>query len=116
HEIAKNHAKGRDPEFATTDYAALAARMPRLGFAPVAPERMQPAGLRLEGGRYCSVGGAIAAQLALTDTSGRRYTLYQWRDHTEFDGLGKAMFNVGDAQVTLWREAGLLHGLAGPRR
>ena len=110
-EIALNHVKVLTPEVRATSYPALADAMPKLGFRPVAPTRVEGTGLRLVGGRYCSVGGDIAVQARLVDGDGRTATLYQFSP--DDGGLdGDVVIEVDGVEVTLWREGDLLLGLA----
>lgn len=113
-EIALNHNKQLPSEFAAADVAELGAAMSKLDFAPVHPERLKGGGYRLLGGRYCSVGRAIAAQIRLTDEAGRPHTLYQFRSDETSTGLDGVEMTIDGVRVTIWREAGLVMGLAQP--
>lgn len=116
-EIAKNHMKGRGPEFAVTGIEQLAAEMSeRLGFDPVTPVQFSDRpDVTVLGGRYCSVGGVPAAQVACRDTDGRRMTLYLWPAADNVPGGWSSIHTVGDTVVTIWREGDILAGLAAPR-
>ncbi|NRA95692.1 MAG: hypothetical protein HRU14_05725 [Planctomycetes bacterium] len=116
-EIAKNHRKGRAPEFATTKIEQLGPEMvERLGFEPVTPLKFHARrNVTILGGRYCSVGGAPAAQVACRDADGRRMTLYLWPANDDVPENWSSDHTVGDTVVTIWREGELLAGLAAPR-
>ena len=58
------------------------------------------------------MGGKIAAQLRLVDGQGRLCTLYQFRPGEDYQGLEESSFQIDGVQVTVWREAGLVMGLA----
>lgn len=110
-EIALNHEKQLDSEWATGDLGVLAGHMPKLDFVPRWPEEL-PATWSLAGGRYCSVGGRIAAQLHLRDAAGRAATLYAFRNSDAFSGLATGARRIDGTSVRLWREGGLVFGLA----
>lgn len=112
-EIALNHRKDLPVEFAADAFSQLSAAMPKLGFAPVHPRRVEEAGLRLQGARYCSVAGSIAAQIRLADDAGVVSTLYEFMDDGSFESIGDELVSVDGVSVTLWRERGLIMGLAG---
>jgi len=111
-EIARNHRKHLDIEFVSASYAEVGARMPRLDFQVAEPRGPQAEGLRLVGARYCSLRGCIAAQLRLVGADGRSYTLYEVRDGPAFDGVQPARIDVEAVAVHIWREGGLVLGLA----
>jgi hypothetical protein len=111
-EIARNHQRGLDPEFLTASYEEAAARMARLDFRIKVPRHPQAEGLRIVGARYCSLRGCVAAQLRLVGADGRSRTLYQVRDCPAFDGVLATRIDVEAVAVDLWREGGLLLGLA----
>ena len=113
-EIAYNHNKNLDVEFQAASFRDLQKPLARLDFQLAAPARMQAEGLRLIGARYCSVGGHIAAQIRLAGPEGRRLTLYQFRPGTDYEGLSEAGIEseIDGVRVVVWREAGLVMGLA----
>jgi hypothetical protein len=114
-EIARNHEKQLDPEFVSASYAEIRARMPRLDFDVAEPRGPRMKGLRLVGARYCSLRGYIAAQLRLVGEEGRLHTLYEVRDGPAFDDIDPARIEVGGVAVDIWREGGLVLGLAATR-
>jgi len=65
------------------------------------------------GGRYCSIQGRLAAQIKLEDEAGRVLTLYQTRFSEAFEGISEQRCELDGIQVRIWREGGLLFGLAG---
>ena len=112
-EIARNHARDLDPEFHTTSYEELARRMSRLDFEVRPAARLADRGCRLVGGRYCSLGGRIAAQLRVVDAGGQRLTLYVVRAvHSIEDGRRRH----DGVSVETWQEGDLIYGLAGGAR
>lgn len=113
-EVALNHHKQLDVEYPASTIDELAGAMSKLDFTPVMPQRFRDTGHRLIGARYCSVRGQIAAQIRLTDASGRTCTLYEARPANELSEITPAEFNIDGCRVEVWREAGLLMVLAGP--
>lgn len=110
-EIVLNHRKQLAPEVNTDRFADLSARMKKLDFTPVAPERIHGDGYGLEGARYCSIGGTIAAQVHLDGPSGERCTLYQFRRKGEAPPVEDTEVVVENHRVRLWREGEIVHGL-----
>ena len=113
-EIALNHHKALALDVETPSYDELRQAMPQLDFTPVAPDSLHGSAYELLGARYCSIGGSIAAQLRLRDASGRRATLYELRAPEIARGIERAETEVDGLRVSLWREGGLLLGLARP--
>ena len=114
-EIALNHNKLLQPEVFTGSFAQLRGGLPLLDFELVKPRRAGVAELRLVGGRYCSVTEVIAAQIRLTDERGTAYTLYEFRAGRAFASIEETQLDVDGVRVTLWREGGIVMGLAEPR-
>jgi len=98
-EIAVNHNKHLAIEFPTGDYRELNRLMDKLDFSGVISKRLASGEYRLLGGRYCSIQG----QLAL---------LYQAPLNKMLSGIQQGEQLIDGLHITLWREAGLLLGLA----
>jgi len=113
-EIAHNHHKRLDVEHEARTYEELGTRMDKLDFTPVEPERLARAGFRLTGARYCSIQGRLAAQIRVRDAAGRTHTLYETRLAGALADLTAQEHVADGVRVRLWREAGLLMGLASP--
>ena len=78
---------------------------------------VRPVGLtgeRIVGARYCSLGGEMAAQIRFRDAAARVCTLYQARDSEAFRGVREGTFEMSGVRVRVWRESGLVMGLAEP--
>ncbi|MEM7682221.1 MAG: hypothetical protein AAF288_09725 [Planctomycetota bacterium] len=110
-EIALNHRKAFAPDVETADLRSLAAQMPKLDFTPVQAVHPSAAGLTLVGARYCSIDGAVAAQLRFIDAENRTCTMYQVRAD-RLPKVERQRFNIDGTQVELWREGDVLLGLA----
>ena len=116
-EIAMNHGKAFPPEFESESYEALRGRMEKLDFELSRPGGVVGADMTLIGARYCSLQGSVAAQLRLRDASGRVCTLYLVRgDAPAFVHVGEETHALSGLNIRLWRDNGLLYGLATPAR
>lgn len=113
-EVALNHSKQLAIEFPATDYDGLRRAMGKLDFVLVRPSEPVVAKLRVVGARYCSIQGRIAAQIHLEDERGRPHTLYETPLSGELEAVPERSMEVAGARIRLWREAGLLLGLALP--
>ncbi len=111
-EIAVNHNKHLAIEFPTGDYHELNRLMGKLDFSGVISKRLAPGEYRLLGGRYCSIQGQLALQLKLQDRAGNLYTLYQAPLNKILTSIRQGEQRIDGLRITLWREAGLLLGLA----
>ncbi|MEM1213102.1 MAG: hypothetical protein AAGI68_12490 [Planctomycetota bacterium] len=118
--IALNHRKDLASEFeveagaggaGAAGYAALNGLMPKLDFVMVPPEPGHGTA-ELVGGRYCSIKDHIAVQLRLVGVHGERQTLYQFADHADFAAMEPGVAMVNGVRVQLWRQSGLIFGLA----
>ena len=109
-EVALNHTKSLRPDVLTGSFDELG--LDRLDFEPRMPLRLADIGLVLEGARYCSIQGQIAAQLVLRDEAGTRLTLYQTRLSPGLTSVPDAELSLDGARVELWTEGDLLLGLA----
>ncbi|GMR07255.1 MAG: hypothetical protein BMS9Abin26_0257 [Gammaproteobacteria bacterium] len=114
-EIARNHHKQEKVQFAVRSYAELRKKMPRLNFPTIASARVDPKRLRLLGGRYCSIRGQIANQIKLRDEKGRIHTLYETRASDAVAGFTEGELQIDGLRISIWRESGLLFGLASPQ-
>ncbi|MEM1055395.1 MAG: hypothetical protein AAGI52_07700 [Bacteroidota bacterium] len=111
-EVALNHARALDPDVRGGSFDELTADLDKLDFSV-----MQPAGMAMEeviGVRYCSLGGQMAAQIRFRDAAARVCTLYQARDTEAFENVREGTFEMGGVRVRVWREGGLVMGLAEP--
>jgi hypothetical protein len=111
-EVARNHNKLLEPEVRAVDFAAIQKALPRLDFsiAPTRPDLL--AGLSVRGGRYCSVQGQLAAQIALRDSEGKRCTLYVLPLTDTLARVRPGVMTAGGAKIQLWHDAHRLYVLA----
>ncbi|MEM7249364.1 MAG: hypothetical protein AAF533_28885 [Acidobacteriota bacterium] len=110
-EIAYNHRKDSTITFVTSSIAELQASLPELDFELQALNG-PAASLSLVGGRYCSIDGAIAAQLRLEDGAGRHYTCYQTRRKPRLEDQTDQDTRVDGVRVRTWSSQDLFFGLA----
>lgn len=111
-EIAMNHNKRLDVEFETASFTELRRVMDKLDFSLIEPSRTREQGLRLVGARYCSIRGQLAAQLSLEAADGKHLTLYQAASPADLESLEWTRLRSGGLTIDLWREGGILLGMA----
>lgn len=112
-EIAINHQKQFDIEFAENSYASLNKLMGKLDFALISPEKLKTEGLQILGGRYCSLHGQIAAQIRLKNSEGVVFTLYQTRSDEKLKTLTEQSEHANGITIEMWQEDGVFLGVAG---
>ena len=121
-EVALNHLKLKPLDIEADQMPTLAAYFTRLDFAVRESSLITASGgMRLLGGRYCSVLAAPAAQLHLQRAEGEVLTLYEAAyDPQTFQNLPN--LDEGEQplvqyargiRVAIWIEKGLLFALAG---
>ena len=113
-EIATNHNRDMPVEIETDAFDSLAEKLDKLDFRPISPGRLDERRLQMVGGRYCKIQGQIAAQIKLRDAAGRTWTLYECRDSELLSSVRESRVRAMGLDVEIWREAGVLLGLAGP--
>ena len=93
----------------------IGAYLDKLSFPIIAPSALSKPNWQFLGGRYCSINGKLAAQLKIKNTEDNRiYTLYQ----AATEGgerpmqLARTTQTIDGIGVSIWREKGLLLGLA----
>lgn len=113
-QIAYNHSIKLQMEVLSPDYNTVQNHLNKLGFKLVSSAKIESKEWKLIGGRYCNINGKIAAQLkvhnAKTDSE---YTFYQAK--LAADDIAEITDNemyIDGVKVQLWREKGLLMGLA----
>jgi len=112
-EIAINHQKQFDIDFAETSYSGLSKLMTKLDFKLINPSRLKGRDLQILGGRYCSLHGHIAAQVRLKNSSGTIFTLYQTSSHKSFRTLTEHEQLTNGIEIEMWNENGVFLGIAG---
>lgn len=110
HEIASSHVMNLAPDVEAESFEQARERLEKLSFSAVYPREMSE--MRLTGARYTRVGGEMGAQFHMEDATGRPCSLFQVRDDEAFRHIRDATYEVDGVRVKVWREAGLLMGLA----
>lgn len=112
HEIASSHVMNLDPDVEAESFEEARQRLEKLDFAAVRPTADVMPAFRLTGARYTRVGGEMGAQFHIEDAAGRPCSLFQVPDDEAFRNIQEATYEVDGVRVKVWREAGLLMGLA----
>ncbi len=111
-DVWKNHQKQLAPEITTTNFAEIQAALPRLAFplAPTQPEML--AGMRMIGGRYCSILDELAAQINLVDAAGHPCTLYVAPLTPQLAKINAGIHPTETGSVQIWTDAHRVFALA----
>lgn len=116
HEVLTNHLRIKPFDVETDSMARVQAYFDRLDFMPRLSPHVGNEKLALAGGRYCTLQGAIAAQLRFRLPSGEIMTYYQAvYDPGRFGALpdagrGESPILVKERgfRMRLWQESGLV--------
>ena len=112
-EIAMNHNKQLEVEYAANDLNALGAKLSKLDFQLSDIKSELIGKYNLMGGRYCSIQGNLAAQLKLKNLSTDKFeTLYVSKLNDELNKINPSEINMEGVKITLWKKDGLLYGKA----
>lgn len=112
HEIASSHVMNLDPDIAAGSFDEAREELDKLDFAAVRPSPQVMPDFSMTGARYTRVGGEMGAQFHIKDAAGRPCSLFQVRDDDAFRNVRDATYEVDGVRVRVWREAGVLMGLA----
>ena len=114
-EVLTNYAKHLEPEVRADNFEALTAGLSRLGFALAPTGEVSPLhGWQVEGGRYCSLAGELAAQVNLIDAQGRKSLLYVVALSEELAAAEPGERRYAGARVRLWKDANRVYVQAIP--
>jgi len=114
-EVAMNHNKQLDVEFNGDDYRTLAQAMTKLDFPLNAPQKIGDK-YSLIGGRYCSIQGALAAQLKVKNNlTGDIDTLYVTPLTDNLNKIAAQKFTFNGIDIELWQTDKLFYALASNR-
>ena len=111
-EIASRHVMRLTPEIEAESFDVARDRLDKLDFAAVRPSEDAMPAFTLTGARYTRLGGEMGAEFQIQDASGRPCTLFQVPDDAAFREIQDTVYEVDGVRVKVWREAGLLMGLA----
>lgn len=115
-EVFTNHVHTHSLDLETHSIDELRAGLDRLDFVPVDASASRDDRLTLLGARYCTLQGAIAAQMLFRTPSGERVTRYQAAyDPGRFGGLPDwdrqqepVSVRLRGVEVRLWVEQGVV--------
>jgi len=114
-EIAYNHNKLMSPEVMSSSLSEIGEYLEKLDFSLVDSKYYSKGEWNIIGGRYCSINGQLAAQLKIMNMKSKQvHTFYQSLLPAELDDkpMPYEIF-VDGVKVLMWKEKGLLMGLAG---
>lgn len=114
-EIAYNHKQNMPIEVASNSLDDIRNYLDKLSFPIISPSALGKPNWEFLGGRYCSINGKLAAQLKIKNTQDNNiYTLYQAASDGGIAQSGAARLTqmIDGVGVSVWREKGLLLGLA----
>ena len=113
-QIAYNHNSRLQMEVLAPTISEVQGRLNRLGFSLVSSNKLESGKLTLVGGRYCNINGKLAAQMKLTHPETKAvYTFYQAKMPKKLlDNFSESETAIDGVKVKLWREKGLIMGLA----
>jgi hypothetical protein len=121
-EVVTNHIKLKPLEIETSSMGDIRNYFKKLDFLPVNSQLVNDAGLKLIGGRYCSLQGVTAAQLRVKKpNSNVVQTLYQTEYRKDIfenmpqleEGERPVSIYVKGIKVKIWVEKGVLFALTG---
>ena len=113
-QIAYNHNAKLQMEVLAPTINEVQGRLNRLGFSLISSSKIDTHKWLLIGGRYCNIDGKIAAQIKYSHPETKAiYTVYQVKVSSErLESLTESATAIDGVNVKLWREKGLLMGLA----
>jgi len=112
-EASTNHATKLMFEFEPESVAELEESMDRLKFALRMPSLEELGALKIEGARYCTLSGNLAAHLKFTHIETQEpVSLFVTADVDNLSAINEQPATVSGVDVTLWRERGLFYALA----
>lgn len=113
-EIVYNHNQQMPSEIASSSISDISKYLNKLSFSMSLPEVLSASNWQLLGGRYCTISGKLAAQLKVKNLNNNKtYTFYQAAINKDLEKSDFKMTDTIDGVgVSIWREHGLLQGLA----
>lgn len=113
-EIAYNHNSQMQMEVFSESILDIQQYLNRLDFSLIDSMQLPSLSWQLVGGRYCSIDGKIAAQLKIKNKHDQKiYTFYQAKlPEDTVNSIEMKEVKVDGVKVKLWKENGLLMGLA----
>lgn len=111
-EAAMNHSTRLKLEFKSSDITEINQSMSQLQFAVALPVELSSQ-LTLQGARYCTINGELAAHLKLVDKlSDKQMSLFMTRSVDDLQSINTTHDRIDGVNVKLWNESGLFYALA----
>ncbi len=112
-EVAYNHNKQMAMEIHSDSMTEIGDYLSQLDFVPIESAQLPSTQWQLLGGRYCSINGKLAVQLKIQNQKDKQiYTFYQAILPDKLRSAKPVTEYADGVKVELWREKGLLMGLA----
>lgn len=115
-EIAYNHNKQMKTEIKTSSINQIQSFLSKVDFTIIQSDYLPAETWEIAGARYCSIQGRLAVQMRVKNMmTGKTQTLYQVPYPRGLDNSKTMPMEtyINGVQVKLWKEKGLLLGLAG---
>lgn len=116
-EIAGHHQEQSHISINSSSLADIGSQLNRLSFKLITSSKLSAEVWQFLGGSYCSINGELAAQLKLKNLQDNQvYTFYQAEYPAALERHSAneiSMINAQGTRVSIWKEKGLLLGLAG---
>ena len=112
-EASTNHVTKLQFEFEPETVEELEQSMDRLSFALRLPSLSEIGPLKIEGARYCTISGNLAAHLKFTNLETQEpISLFVTADVDNLHTIGSTPATISGVDVKLWREKGMFYALA----
>ncbi len=112
-EAALNHLNKLKLDATASSVSALQSELPELPFDMVLPEGQLYEELALIGGRYCTIGGNLAAHLKFSHPqSGELFSLFMTPKAGTTKSLHSEAEQVEGVEVRLWQENNVVYAMA----
>ena len=114
-EIAGHHQQPSSINIKSSSISEIGNQLSKLSFALIHSSKLSSDVWEFLGGSYCSINGELAAQLkVLNREENKIYTFYQaeYPDELMLDAAISSITNEQGVEVSIWKEEGLLLGLA----
>ncbi len=112
-EVALNHTTRFELEFENDSISKIDDQMTLLPFDLTLPEPLAKQ-YQVEGARYCSLSGQLAAHVKLIDrSSDKPVSVFMTRASDELGVIDDSEEAVDGVNVRIWRQSGLLYAMVG---
>lgn len=114
-EIASHHQQPSSINIKSSSISEIGNQLSKLSFALIHSSKLSSDVWEFLGGSYCSINGELSAQLKVFNREENKiYTFYQaeYPDELMLDAAISSITNEQGTEVSIWKEEGLLLGLA----